>query len=155
MLPSKVAAARKRIARAGLGDRVTSTVLDGCRLGEKNLPSELDGLFDCVLLDAPCSGTGTMRRHPEIASALTPEGVSELAQLQARLLTAASSRVAPGGHLVYATCSVLAEENECVVDAFLAGNPRFVRAEPDFQSMPSTGGPDGHYCAVLKRGLEG
>ena len=155
VLPSKVAAARKRIARAGLGGRVTSTVLDGCRLSEKNLPSELDGLFDCVLLDAPCSGTGTMRRHPEIASTLTPEGVSELAQLQARLLTAAASRVAPGGHLVYATCSVLAEEKECVVDAFLAGNPHFVRAEPDFQSMPSTGGPDGHYCAVLKRELEG
>ena len=134
---------------------MTSTVLDGCRLSEKKLPSELDGLFDCVLLDAPCSGTGTMRRHPEIASTLTPEGVSELAQLQARLLTAAASRVAPGGHLVYATCSVLAEENECVVDAFLAGNPHFVRAEPDFQSMPSTGGPDGHYCAVLKRELEG
>ena len=157
VLPSKVAAARKRIARAGLGDRVTSTVLDGCRLGEKNLPSGLDGLFDCVLLDAPCSGTGTMRRHPEIASALTPEGVSELAQLQARLLTAAASRVAPGGHLVYATCSVLAEENECVVDSFLESLPGavFSRSRDDLQTVPASGSCDGHYCAVMKRGLEG
>ncbi len=157
VLPSKVAAARKRIARAGLGGRVTSTVLDGCRLSEKNLPSELDGLFDCVLLDAPCSGTGTMRRHPEIASALTPEGVSELAQLQARLLTAAASRVAPGGHLVYATCSVLAEENECVVDAFLESLPGavFSRSRDDLQTVPASGSCDGHYCAVMKRGLEG
>jgi len=92
-----------------------------------------------------------MRRHPEIASTITPEHVSELAELQARLLTAAASRVAPGGHLVYATCSVLAEENECVVDAFLAGNPHFVRAEPDVQSIPASDGPDGHYCAVLEQ----
>ena len=98
-----------------------------------------------------------MRRHPEIASTLTPEGVSELAQLQARLLAAAASRVAPGGHLVYATCSVLAEENERVVDAFLESLPGavFSRSRDDLQTVPASGSCDGHYCAVLRRGLEG
>ena len=151
VLPSKVSAASKRLARAGLADRAKSYVLDGTLLAGPDLPPEMYCAFDCVFLDAPCSGTGTMRRHPEIASTITPTDVCELAQLQARLLSAASTRVAPGGHLVYATCSVLAEENERVVDAFLASpaGQGFARTREDLQTIPAPGACDGHYCAIL------
>ena len=153
VLPSKVASAQARITRAGLGSRVRSFAFDGTELGGSELPEELGRTFGCVFLDAPCSGTGTMRRHPEIASSLTAEGVSDQARLQAKLLAAASSRVAPGGHLVYSTCSVLAEENRCVVDAFLASEAEraFSRVRDDMQTIPAPGSCDGHFCAVLKR----
>ena len=130
-----------------------SFAFDGTELGGSELPEELGRTFGCVFLDAPCSGTGTMRRHPEIASSLTTEGVSDQARLQAKLLAAASSRVAPGGHLVYSTCSVLAEENRCVVDAFLASEAgrAFSRVRDDMQTIPAPGSCDGHFCTVLKR----
>lgn len=73
--------------------------------------------FDAVFLDAPCSGTGTLRRHPEIRWRLTPESFHELAALQRGLLAAAARLVAPGGYVLYATCSLEAEENEEVVAA--------------------------------------
>lgn len=151
VLGSKVAAARGRLDRAGLGNRVTSLTFDGMRLGGQGVPPDLDRLFDLVFVDAPCSGTGTMRRHPEIASALEPKSVSELAGLQLKLLSAASSRVVPGGRLVYSTCSVLIQENEAVVDAFLASaaGARFMRAGADVQSLPAPGAPDGHFHAIL------
>lgn len=153
VLGSKVAAARGRLGRVGLGHRVVSLAFDGTRLDGQGVPSELDRLFDLVFVDAPCSGTGTMRRHPEIASTLVPKSVSELAGLQLRLLSAASSRVVPGGRLVYSTCSVLIQENEAVVDAFLASaaGARFMRAGADVQSLPASDAPDGHYCAILVR----
>ena len=79
------------------------------------LPQE----FPSVLVDAPCSGVGTLRRHPEIRWRLKPEDVDELAKLQLELLEAAAGRVGFGGMLVYATCSIFEEENRDVVDAFL------------------------------------
>ena len=153
VLESKVSAAQGRIRRAGLGNRVRSCAFDGTLLAGSDLPKALNRTFGCVFLDAPCSGTGTMRRHPEIASSLTPEGVSEQARLQAALLTAASARVAPGGHLIYSTCSVLAEENGCAVDAFLASDAGkgFSRVRDDMQTVTASGSCDGHFCAVLKR----
>jgi 16S rRNA (cytosine967-C5)-methyltransferase len=75
-------------------------------------PPLRDSAFDLVLLDAPCTGTGTLRRHPELRWRLTPASIIERAELQARLLTAARRLVAPGGALLYATCSVEPEENE-------------------------------------------
>ena len=77
--------------------------------------------FDTVFIDAPCSGTGTMRRHPEIPWRLTEKDVTvELPKLQLTMLKEAAARVAAGGELIYATCSVFDEENTQVVDAFLA-----------------------------------
>ena len=98
----------------------------------KALSSERDqwvkrhaGTFDRVLVDAPCSGTGTWRRNPDAKWKLTPEDVAELEQVQRNILDSAWRLVKPGGRLIYATCSLLAEENEAQVDAFLATRADF------------------------------
>ena len=75
--------------------------------------------FDRILLDAPCSGTGTLSRHPEIRWRLAPEQLGEFHQLQCRMLRTALAHLAPGGRLVYSTCSMEPEENEAVVDEVL------------------------------------
>ena len=81
------------------------------------------GRFDRVLFDAPCSGTGTLRKNPEIRYRVRPAGIEKLARLQARALIAAADLLAPGGYLLYATCSLEEEENERVVEEVLAERP--------------------------------
>src|SRR5690606_20025521 len=81
--------------------------------------------FDAVLLDAPCSATGTFRRHPDVLWAARPGDIAKLAQLQARLLASAAVRTAPGGQLVYCVCSLEPEEGEAQVAPFLAKHPEF------------------------------
>lgn len=117
----------ERLRSAGLDTGVRCVSGDGCHLDA--VLGDVDGAagervqFDRVFIDAPCSGTGTMRRHPEIPWRLAPSDVEEngaLPRLQLALLRAGASRVAAGGELIYATCSVLASENRAVVDAFLA-----------------------------------
>jgi 16S rRNA (cytosine967-C5)-methyltransferase len=85
------------------------------------------GLFDAVLLDAPCSATGTVRRHPDVALLKEEKDITSLAAHQSRLLDAAAGHVAPGGTLVYATCSLEREEGENQIAAFLARDSRFAR----------------------------
>jgi 16S rRNA (cytosine967-C5)-methyltransferase len=80
---------------------------------------------DVVLLDVPCSGTGTLSRHPDARWRLRPEAIDEMADLQARMLEAAAEVVAPGGLLVYSTCTLEPEENEVRVEAFLGARPDF------------------------------
>ncbi len=133
-----------------------------------------DGPFDAVLLDAPCSGTGTIRRHPDIARLKSPEDVARLVELQRRLLDSASALVAPGGVLVYAVCSLQRAEGEAQIAAFLERGAAFVRRPitPDEVGgldesvtrsgdlmtlpchLPERGGLDGFYVARLDR-LEG
>ena len=79
-------------------------------------------LFDAVLLDAPCSSTGTIRRHPDIPYVKSPKDIEALAELQARLLDNAASLLKPGGRLVYSTCSLEPEEGEAQIAAFLVRN---------------------------------
>lgn len=177
---SKAQQARERAAAAGRA--VAVEALDGRELAGDGLPATLDRVFSTVLVDAPCSGTGTARRHPEIPwalqeEALDPDNPDGLPALQLSLLRAAAGRVAPGGALLYATCSVLTEENEDVVSAFLAspegsafavapatqapavaGNPEaagFVAGATTgdgfFRTSPALGRPDGHFCARLIR----
>jgi 16S rRNA (cytosine967-C5)-methyltransferase len=86
----------------------------------------LAGKLDRVLVDAPCSGLGTIRRNPDLKWRQTPASVDELSVKQAAILRAAATLVKPGGRLVYATCSLLAAENEAVVDAFLSAHADFV-----------------------------
>jgi 16S rRNA (cytosine967-C5)-methyltransferase len=84
-----------------------------------------DSSFDRVLLDAPCSGTGTLRRNPEIRWRISPADIEDLAGRQRQLLFQAAQAVRPGGHLVYSTCSVELDENEDVVQTFLENNESF------------------------------
>ena len=83
--------------------------------------------FDAILLDAPCSSTGTIRRHPDVAWLKTPEDVKKLAQLQSRLLDATISQLKSGGTLVYSTCSLQAEEGEWQIRDFLLRHPEMKR----------------------------
>jgi len=83
----------------------------------------LEGKIDRVLVDAPCSGTGTLRRNPDIK--WREIDLPELADTQQRILASAAGLLKPGGRLVYATCSLLKEENEDIVEQFLARNPGF------------------------------
>ena len=120
---------------------------------------------DAVLVDAPCSATGTMRRHPDARWRIDPAVFARAASRQARLLAAAAPLVRPGGLLIYATCSLEPEENERVVEDFLSRNPGFARAPRretslpaelltdagDFQSLPQRHGIDGAYAARLVR----
>jgi 16S rRNA (cytosine967-C5)-methyltransferase len=117
--------------------------------------------FDAILLDAPCSATGIIRRQPDIKWHRRAEDIAPLAQLQARLLDALWPRLAPGGRLLYATCSLLAEENAGQVESFLARTPqaralpldaRFGRESgPGRQRLPGEEGMDGFYYALLGR----
>src|SRR6185369_11544475 len=125
--------------------------------------------FDAVLLDAPCSATGTFRRHPDVLWAAKPGDISSLAAVQARLLDAAARRVKPGGRLVYCVCSLEPEEGEAQVAAFLARTPGFAldpiaagegeapeasrRPDGALRILPhhQPGGTDGFYVARLRR----
>lgn len=107
---------KQRVVRAGIDNVRIVTITGGTDAKLKRLA----GKIDRVLVDAPCSGTGTLRRSPDIKWRLTPERVTQLAQEALDILRAAARLVRPGGRLVYATCSLLKEENEDIVDAFLA-----------------------------------
>ncbi len=90
----------------------------------------LRGKIDRVLVDAPCTGLGTLRRNPDLKTRQTVEGLAELNTKQRAILAAAATLVKPGGRLVYGTCSLLVEENEEIVSQFLA-------AHPDFELVPA------------------
>jgi 16S rRNA (cytosine967-C5)-methyltransferase len=117
---------------------------------------------DRVLLDAPCSGLGTLHRHADARWRQTPESVQELAQLQSDLLMQAASWVKPGGTLVYATCTLHPAENEAVIAQFLDHSPQWQIAPPDgfadwvsdrgwLQVLPHQHNMDGFFMARLKR----
>ena len=117
--------------------------------------------FDAVLLDAPCSATGIVRRQPDVLLHRRPEDIAALRALQARLLDAAWTLLRPGGVLLYATCSILKDENERQIDAFLARTPdaRVEALDPRFghasgggrQRLPGEDGMDGFFYARLVR----
>ena len=126
----------------------------------------LAGKIDRVLVDAPCSGMGTLRRNPDLKFRQSPESVDELTQKQASILASASKLLKPGGRLVYATCSLLPQENRAIVDAFLAAHPAFtlrpaneilaqhlieLDTGPYLQLSPQLHGTDGFFAAVMER----
>ena len=110
---------RRRARRARLESRITTLQYDWA----SNASGAGGDLFDGVLVDAPCTGSGTWRRQPHLRWLLTPEEVAVKAQQQLQILHAASKRLRPGGLLVYATCSLADAENGGVVDAFLQSAP--------------------------------
>jgi 16S rRNA (cytosine967-C5)-methyltransferase len=102
--------------------------------------------FDAILIDAPCSATGTFRRQPDVLWAARPADIATLAALQSKLLDAAARRLRPGGTLVYCVCSLEHEEGEAQARAFL-------RRRPDFSTVPITAGEGGAPAAsVIDRG---
>ncbi|MEG3619124.1 rRNA cytosine-C5-methylase [Magnetovibrio sp. PR-2] len=155
----------QRLKRAKLMDKVKRITLDG---------TEQLGDFDRVLIDAPCSGSGTWRRHPEQKRRLTKGRLEELLITQINILTNAAPMVKPGGRLIYATCSLLADENEQPVEAFLNNHPNFQRipiqqawAETikkvpcpemktdDLRLTPAEHGTDGFFVCVMCKSNEG
>jgi 16S rRNA (cytosine967-C5)-methyltransferase len=145
--PERNARIHANLARAGL----SATVL----AGDATRPEDWwDGRpFDRILVDAPCSATGVIRRHPDIKILRQPADIPHLADTQRRILTASWPLLAPGGLLVYATCSVLRAENEAVITAFLA-------AHGDARELPIDAGfglPVGHGRQILtgEEGMDG
>ena len=126
----------------------------------------LAGKIDRVLVDAPCSGLGTLRRNPDLKWRQSPQAIDELAVKQRAILSSAATLVMPGGRLVYATCSVLAQENRKVVEEFLAGHPGFERvscrqaldesriaidSEEFLELRPQRHDTDAFFAAILQR----
>lgn len=105
--------------------------------------------FDRILVDAPCSGTGTLRRNPEIRWRLANEDIANFATAQKQFLRNAAEVLKPGGRLVYSTCSVEREENEEVVDTFISTHPDFT-LEKTIRTWPHREGSDGFFMAVLE-----
>ncbi len=128
-------------------------------------PPPFRALFDAVLADVPCSGSGTLRRKPEIKWRLRPEQLAGLASTQERILASVSESVRPGGLLLYSTCSTEPEENEGVVSAFLTRHPGFNLVRPMhppgveilldqkgfLRTFPGTRLWDGFFAALMRR----
>ncbi len=155
-----------RLKRSGL-----SNVFPQRISGENDAKvKRLRGKIDRVLVDAPCTGLGTLRRNPDLKFRQTAEGLAELNAKQRAILEAAAGLVKPGGRLVYGTCSLLAEENEAIVEAFLASHPQFrlvpasevlerqgvrVPSEgPYLRLYPHVHGTDGFFAAVMDREVD-
>jgi len=120
-------------------------------LAQLNLqrPAPFLPVFDCVLVDAPCSGLGTVRRDPDIKWRRQEPDLALLAARQRTLLRHAAGAVRPGGRLVYATCSSEPEENDRVVDGFLAEAPAFRLVRPAWRTRPHRDGLEAFFAAVL------
>ena len=158
---------RKRARRDGVHN-VRVPVLPEDSAAVEEALRDLEGRADRVLVDAPCSGSGTFRRKPDARYRLTPESLQAHVERQRRLLHQFSALVKPGGRLVYGTCSVFRDENEDVVEAFLNEHPAFEvlpvkdvlgealgqRVSPDGRFLrlsPHLQGTDGFFGAVLKK----
>jgi 16S rRNA (cytosine967-C5)-methyltransferase len=137
---ARLARLRPRLVRAGVSNIQPFAIDDEADPKLKRL----GGRADRVLVDAPCSGTGTLRRNPDIKWRQSEASVRELVAKQGRILRAAAKLLKPGGRLVYATCSLLKAENEGVVSAFLAEHPNFALDNSLAFERPETRGAMEH-----------
>ncbi len=135
--------ARKRLKRAGIQN--SQIVLPD----DKKL-SSLKKKMDWVLVDAPCSGTGTLRRNPDMKGKFDQEMLTRLTGQQRTIFEKALSYVKPGGHIVYSTCSILNEENQDQIEHFAKTYPIELKGAP-FSSIPRVGGMDGFFGAIFVR----
>jgi len=158
----RLANLKPRLARSGLSN-VHPQLISGERDAKiKRLARKIDR----VLVDAPCTGFGTLRRNPDLKWRQQESAVAELARKQHAILAAAATLVKPGGRLVYATCSVLPEENESIVAEFLAAHPEFTQGNAaaelaragvaldtgsNLMLFPHRHGCDGFFAAILER----
>ncbi len=134
---------KSRLAR--LADNLARTGLAATTVVADALDYQPSELADAVLLDAPCSSTGTFRRHPEVLYRARPSVIAELTVLQTNLLASAAKMVRAGGTIVYAVCSLEKAEGEDIVTAFLAANSGFALAPPVEGELPDgvTSSPEG------------
>lgn len=152
---------RDRAKRARLDNIaiIPSSVIEDKTGGSVSRPTVL---YDGVLVDAPCSGSGTWRRQPHLKWYVKPETIAAFTKTQLEILTANAPRVKPGGLVVYATCSLSHHENHDVADAFLKAHPGFTAEKPTLSVggvfdglgttlLPGTLDTDGFYVAVLRR----
>jgi len=157
--PEKISELKKEATRMGI------TAIDS-RMADvsANLPEEFHERFDHVLVDAPCSGTGTLRRNPEIKWRLAPSDINKSTVIQNKILCNASHAVKRGGQLIYCTCSLLSKENEHIINTFLAKNKHFLLCKPPssinqslidskhfYRTYPHIHNMDGFFAAVLRR----
>jgi 16S rRNA (cytosine967-C5)-methyltransferase len=152
---ARLAALRDNVQRLGLEARVFAA-------DARDAASDWPGApYDRILLDAPCSATGVIRRHPDIKYLRRDSDIATLIDTQDALLASLWSVLRPGGRLLYATCSVLPDENQRRIDAFLAVHgdarvlpldlPGAVHCNPGAQLLPASNGGDGFYFALLER----
>jgi 16S rRNA (cytosine967-C5)-methyltransferase len=137
--------ATRRLRRAGVHNVERHLLEPGDKWAKRRAAS-----FDRVLVDAPCTGTGTWRRNPDARLRLSQQDLAELLPKQAAILQTAAALVKPGGRLIYATCSLLAFENEDQVAAFLERNPAFQQTGT-LSLTPHQHNTDGFFGAVLER----
>lgn len=158
----RLANLKPRLARSGLSNVQPQLIASENDQKIKRLA----GKMDVVLVDAPCSGLGTLRRNPDLKYRQNPEGVAELNAKQASILASASRLTKVGGRLVYATCSLLRAENEAIVEAFLAEHPEYSLCDarellpenlasqldsPYLKLLPQKHNTDGFFAAALTR----
>ena len=152
---------RKRIRRSGVD------TIRVCKVEEGQLPPGLADTADNVLVDAPCSGLGTIRRNPGMKWTVTPASVTELNIKQLNILNHYAQCVKTNGRLIYSTCTMMKSENEGVVEKFLGNHPEFEIMEPSailrryqldtlsqekyFRLKPHVHGTDGFFAAVMRR----
>ena len=159
----RLANLKPRLARSGLSNVMPQLIASESDTRVKRLAGKLDR----VLVDAPCSGLGTLRRNPDLKFRQSPESVAELTVKQAAILRAAAKLLKPGGRLVYATCSLLPEENEAIVEGLLAeggfslvpANELLAQAKlpldtgPLLKLSPAVHGTDAFFAAVLAKSV--
>ncbi|MFA5825128.1 MAG: RsmB/NOP family class I SAM-dependent RNA methyltransferase [Gallionellaceae bacterium] len=158
----RLANLKPRLARSGLSNVQPQLIAHE----NDSKIKRLAGKIDRVLVDAPCSGLGTLRRNPDLKFRQSEQSVAELTQKQASILAAASKLLKVGGRLVYATCSLLHEENQAIVENFLAQHPEFsllpagealaqqkisLEMGDYLQLLPQQHNTDGFFAAVMVR----
>ncbi|WP_295746668.1 16S rRNA (cytosine(967)-C(5))-methyltransferase RsmB [uncultured Limosilactobacillus sp.] len=157
---NKVRLVQQNAARLGVSDRVTALALDARKVDE----CFADEQFDAILVDAPCSGIGLLRKKPEIRYDKTADDSQHLHQIQLAILDAVATKVKKGGIITYSTCTLLKTENELTVREFLSSHPQFaelttqttkcIKDGRDARSLtilPSDYGTDGFFIATIKR----
>ncbi|MEM1222113.1 MAG: RNA methyltransferase [Verrucomicrobiota bacterium] len=141
--PSKLRELERRAKRADASALIETTLIGPTTI------KEYKGVADCLLIDAPCSGLGTLRRQPDLKWRLTEEKIEHLHSIQTELLNSYPTMLKPDGRLVYATCSLLPSENQMQLERFLErGDFKLLEEE---MILPSVLGYDGFYAAVLRK----
>jgi 16S rRNA (cytosine967-C5)-methyltransferase len=164
VVPRRLENLQKRARRGGVHNIRTQLLQEG------EIPEKLMGTMEAILIDAPCSGAGVLRRNPDAKWKISPEMVREMAEKQKNILRHYAPLLKSGGRLVYATCSLLAEENEKVVEAFLSEHSDFHLSDaakilqrynlPRLANdgyvhlFPHTHGCDGFFAALFERNVD-